>query len=580
MEGKMSNSNNKLHIAMFPWFAFGHFIPFLHLSNKLAEKGHRISFLLPKGAQPKLEQISQYPNLIRFIPLVVSDVDDLPPGTETGSDVPETQHMLLADTIFDQTQDQVEAILRAARPDMVFYDFAYWIPSLAPRIGIKSIFVACVLLLLKDEEVAALKPRTQDLSLLLNRSRTSLKGSDAIVFRTCRETEGAFCDYVAQKLQKPVLLTGHVLPETNSSQLDEQWANWLNKFERSSVALCAFGSQIRLQKDEFQELVLGFELSGLPFLLALRPPIGCDTVEEALPEGFQERVQGRGLVHGGWVPQGLILTHPSVGCFVNHCGYGTMWESLLSDCQIVLIPDLPDQILHTRLMVEEFQVAVEVERGQNRKIPKENLSKALKLVMDKDSEKACLLKKNHAKLKQTLSNQVLQEEYVNDFIQVYDVTRHVTFENVERWLKELRDHTDSNIVINLVGNKADLRHLRAVSTEDATAFAESQNTLFTETSALESMNVENAFTEVLTQIYCVVSRKELEVGDDPAALSKGQTINVGNKDDVSRKRVGPWWLGSTRIDTDTPISWLFCESLWLWNHVGVFAQWLPDCVDP
>ncbi|KAK8648390.1 hypothetical protein V6N13_129143 [Hibiscus sabdariffa] len=122
---------------------------------------------------------------------------------------------------------------------------------------------------------------------------------------------------------------------------------------------------------------------------------------------------------------------------------------------------------------------------------------------------------------------------------VYDVTRHVTFENVERWLKELRNHTDSNIVIMLVGNKADLRHLRAVSTEDAKAFAEKENTYFMETSALESLNVENAFTEVLTQIYHVVSRKALEVGDDPAALPKGQTVNVGTKDDVSAiKKLG------------------------------------------
>ncbi|WVZ03117.1 hypothetical protein V8G54_023923 [Vigna mungo] len=116
---------------------------------------------------------------------------------------------------------------------------------------------------------------------------------------------------------------------------------------------------------------------------------------------------------------------------------------------------------------------------------------------------------------------------------VYDVTRHVTFENVERWLKELRDHTDANIVIMLVGNKADLRHLRAVATDDAKAFAERENTFFMETSALESLNVDNAFTEVLTQIYRVVSRKTLEIGDDPAALPKGQTINVGSKDDVS-----------------------------------------------
>ncbi|KAK1405107.1 RAB GTPase [Heracleum sosnowskyi] len=122
---------------------------------------------------------------------------------------------------------------------------------------------------------------------------------------------------------------------------------------------------------------------------------------------------------------------------------------------------------------------------------------------------------------------------------VYDVTRNITFENVERWLKELRDHTDANIVIMLVGNKADLRHLRAVTTETAKAYAEKEETFFMETSALESMNVESAFTEVLSQIYHVVSRKALEVGDDPAALPKGQTINVGSKDDVSAvKKIG------------------------------------------
>ncbi|KAG9146683.1 hypothetical protein Leryth_005030 [Lithospermum erythrorhizon] len=117
---------------------------------------------------------------------------------------------------------------------------------------------------------------------------------------------------------------------------------------------------------------------------------------------------------------------------------------------------------------------------------------------------------------------------------VYDVTRHVTFENVERWLKELRDHTDTNIVIMLVGNKADLRHLRAVSTQDAQAFCEKENLFFMETSALESLNVENAFTEVLTQIHSVVSKKALEVGDDPAALPKGQTINVSDVSAVKK----------------------------------------------
>uniref|UniRef100_A0A8C2PAW3 Ras-related protein Rab-25 n=1 Tax=Capra hircus TaxID=9925 RepID=A0A8C2PAW3_CAPHI len=58
---------------------------------------------------------------------------------------------------------------------------------------------------------------------------------------------------------------------------------------------------------------------------------------------------------------------------------------------------------------------------------------------------------------------------------VYDIAKHLTYENVERWLKELRDHADSNIVIMLVGNKSDLRHLRAVPTDEARAFAEKNN---------------------------------------------------------------------------------------------------------
>ena len=54
---------------------------------------------------------------------------------------------------------------------------------------------------------------------------------------------------------------------------------------------------------------------------------------------------------------------------------------------------------------------------------------------------------------------------------VYDIAKHATYVNVIRWLKELRDHADSNIVIMLVGNKSDLKHLRAIPTEEAKAFS-------------------------------------------------------------------------------------------------------------
>ena len=109
---------------------------------------------------------------------------------------------------------------------------------------------------------------------------------------------------------------------------------------------------------------------------------------------------------------------------------------------------------------------------------------------------------------------------------VYDIAKHSTYVNVSRWLKELRDHADSNIVVMLVGNKSDLRHLRAVPTEEAKAFAAENNLSFIETSALDASNVEQAFQNILTEIYHIVSNKALQSSDDVIKPSGGETISV------------------------------------------------------
>lgn len=112
---------------------------------------------------------------------------------------------------------------------------------------------------------------------------------------------------------------------------------------------------------------------------------------------------------------------------------------------------------------------------------------------------------------------------------VYDVTKPTTFENVSRWLKELRDHADSNIVIMLIGNKTDLKHLRAVATEDAQSYAEKEGLSFIETSALEAINVEKAFQTILAEIYRIISKKSISAGETapPANVKEGKTIDVG-----------------------------------------------------
>ena len=114
---------------------------------------------------------------------------------------------------------------------------------------------------------------------------------------------------------------------------------------------------------------------------------------------------------------------------------------------------------------------------------------------------------------------------------VYDITRKATFENSIRWLRELREHTDPNMVVMLIGNKSDLRHLVAISIDDGKAFAEQEGLFFMETSALEATDVELAFTEVLAQIRRIVCKKAVEAGDasSSAVPSQGESINLKNE---------------------------------------------------
>ncbi|KAF9453661.1 ras-domain-containing protein [Macrolepiota fuliginosa MF-IS2] len=118
---------------------------------------------------------------------------------------------------------------------------------------------------------------------------------------------------------------------------------------------------------------------------------------------------------------------------------------------------------------------------------------------------------------------------------VYDIAKHATYVNVIRWLKELRDHADANIVIMLVGNKSDLKHLRAVPTDEAKVFSTENGLSFIETSALDASNVESAFQTILTDIYRIVSAKSLESSTSNIEPPK-ESISVGVSQDNNNQQ--------------------------------------------
>ncbi|XP_032375202.1 ras-related protein Rab-25b [Etheostoma spectabile] len=114
---------------------------------------------------------------------------------------------------------------------------------------------------------------------------------------------------------------------------------------------------------------------------------------------------------------------------------------------------------------------------------------------------------------------------------VFDITKHLTYESVERWLKELYDHADPHIVVMLVGNKTDLESERSVPNEEAKDYAEKNGLLYLETSALESTNVEAAFNSVLSEIQRKVSSKEVVRGSISAV-----SLNSSSAENTEEKR--------------------------------------------
>ncbi|VDP60421.1 unnamed protein product [Heligmosomoides polygyrus] len=75
-----------------------------------------------------------------------------------------------------------------------------------------------------------------------------------------------------------------------------------------------------------------------------------------------------------------------------------------------------------------------------------------------------------------------------------------TFDSCQQWLKDIREQSE-RVSVMLVGNKTDLRGMREVQQETAKMFADENQLAFIETSALDSSNVEKAFTQLLTKIY-------------------------------------------------------------------------------
>ncbi|KAJ0468808.1 putative soyasaponin III rhamnosyltransferase [Helianthus annuus] len=456
-----SNDRKQLHVAMFPWLAFGHIIPFLELSKSIAQNGHKVSFLSTTRNIQRLPTLpSHLSPLINLVKLTLPHVQELPLNAEATMDV-RTDDIHYLKKAFDGLQPQVTRFLEEESPDWIIYDFApYWLPPVAAGLGISRAFFLMVnawfmafmgsspedLINGSDYRKTAadfLTPpkwvpfptnicyRKHEASWMVGnisvnasgvsdayRSGMVLKGSDCIFIRHCYEFEPQWLTLLEKLHRLPVVPVGLMPPETPTNVEDGAWMTvkkWLDGQQKGRVVYVALGSEVIVSKSELSELALGLELSGLPFFWALREPAGStesDSVE--LPDGFLERTRGRGMVWTSWVPQLQILSHESVGGFLTHCGWSSVVEGLMFGRPLIMLPFLVDQGLNARGLVDK-QVGIEVPRSEeDGSITKDSVARSVSSVVVNDEGK--IYKANAMELSRIFGDTKLQKKYVDDFI--------------------------------------------------------------------------------------------------------------------------------------------------------------------
>ena len=84
---------------------------------------------------------------------------------------------------------------------------------------------------------------------------------------------------------------------------------------------------------------------------------------------------------------------------------------------------------------------------------------------------------------------------------VYDITNKKSFDNLDKWILDLKTNGDDKLSVILLGNKSDLEDKRVISTEEGKKKAELNKFSFMETSALNGNNIEKAFTELIMEVY-------------------------------------------------------------------------------
>ncbi|KAB1208501.1 Scopoletin glucosyltransferase [Morella rubra] len=222
--------------------------------------------------------------------------------------------------------------------------------------------------------------------------------SYGVIVNSFYELEPAYADYYRKVLGRkawhvgPVSLCNKDAEEKalRGSQKvltdHHQCLKWLESKKPGSVVYACFGSVANFNDYQLKEIAKGLEASGQQFIWVVKKGMDGAEKEEWLPEGFEKRMEEKGLIVRGWAPQLLILDHEAVGGFVTHCGWNSTLEGVAAGVPMVTWPVSAEQFYNEKLVTQVLKIGVGVGAQRWVRLPgdhikKEALEKAVKQIM-------------------------------------------------------------------------------------------------------------------------------------------------------------------------------------------------------
>ena len=120
-------------------------------------------------------------------------------------------------------------------------------------------------------------------------------------------------------------------------------------------------------------------------------------------------------------------------------------------------------------------------------------------------------------------------------ILVYDITRKTSFENIDKWIPDLKSNGDNDIIMILVGNKSDLENQREVTEDEGKQKAQNYKIAFMETSAYNGSNIEKAFQDLIDSVYNNNHNKFI-IDANVKILGDGTDIKNSNEEKKEEKK--------------------------------------------